>query len=119
MLDRLILKKKDFSEVKAFGVVHSGLTMQLITADRPSKYITRLTRGKELTIPTNVNKFGSEVLPAVVQIWQLKQQILNIRSIVMSSKNNDEQNNSQWLDACLENEDNFIIPITSNSTEYV
>lgn len=119
MLDRLILKKKDFSKLRSFEVVHSGLTMQFITADRPSRYITRITRGKELTIATNVDKFGSEVLPAVVLIWQLKQQILNIRSIVISSKNNGEQKNSQWLKTCLENNDNFIIPTTSNSTEYV
>ncbi|RCH79707.1 hypothetical protein CU098_003892 [Rhizopus stolonifer] len=81
MLDHLILKNNDFRGIKAFGIVHSGLTMQVITADRPHQYITRISRGKELRIPSNVEKFGTEVLPVLVQIWQLKQQILKIYRI--------------------------------------
>ncbi|KAI7905775.1 uncharacterized protein BX663DRAFT_468531 [Cokeromyces recurvatus] len=68
MLDHLILKNKDFIGMKAFGIIHSGLTMQLITADRPHRYITRISRGKELSIPSNVEKFGAKVLPVIIVV---------------------------------------------------
>ncbi|KAI8981451.1 hypothetical protein BDB01DRAFT_870112 [Pilobolus umbonatus] len=37
MLDHLIQKNKDFRGMKAFGTIHYGLTMQLMTADRPHR----------------------------------------------------------------------------------
>lgn len=46
MLDHLILKNKDFRGTKTVGIYLSLLTMQLITADRPHRYITRISRGK-------------------------------------------------------------------------
>ncbi|KAI7892566.1 uncharacterized protein EV154DRAFT_418417, partial [Mucor mucedo] len=117
MLDQLIIKNKDYKNIQSFGVVHSGLTMQLITADRPYQYITRITRGKELKIPSDVAKFGDSVLPVLVQVWQLKQHILNVQNKIMSPSNT-KHNDSHWLDDCLTKGDNYIIPQTSNSTEY-
>ncbi|KAI7896286.1 uncharacterized protein EV154DRAFT_260618 [Mucor mucedo] len=72
MLDQLILKNKDYKNIQLFGIVHSGLAVQLIAADRPHQYVTRITRGKELKIPSNIAKFGDDVLPVLVQVWQLK-----------------------------------------------
>ncbi|KAG2205704.1 hypothetical protein INT47_008061 [Mucor saturninus] len=87
MLDQLILKNKDYKNIQSFGIVHSRLTMQLITADRPYQYITRITRGKELKTPSDIATFGDSVLPVLVQVWQLKQHILNVQNKIMSPSN--------------------------------
>lgn len=71
MLDDLIIRNGDFKGLQTSGILYSGLIMQLITAYRPHRYVTRITRGKELRIPSSVEKFGAEVLLVLVQVWQV------------------------------------------------
>lgn len=72
MLDSQVSKKGLPEGLKAFGVLHCRLSIKTITADRPSKNVTRIIRGKELRIPSNLKNFGPEALPVIVQIWKLK-----------------------------------------------
>ncbi|KAI8367028.1 hypothetical protein EDC96DRAFT_544064 [Choanephora cucurbitarum] len=64
MLDLLVKENE--------GVVHSGLHMKVIRVDRPKGYITRITDGKALQVPTDITKFGENVLPVLVQVYCLK-----------------------------------------------
>lgn len=48
--------------MQTFGAVHSGLIMQLVIADRPYRYITIITRVKEIKAPCNTKKLDAKVL---------------------------------------------------------
>ncbi|KAI8645492.1 hypothetical protein BD408DRAFT_64706 [Parasitella parasitica] len=50
----------------------------LLHADRPSMYITRITHLKDHHIASDVASFGSTILPLLVLIWQVKQQIIKV-----------------------------------------
>ncbi|CEG65021.1 hypothetical protein RMATCC62417_01893 [Rhizopus microsporus] len=115
MLDRLVMKKKSHAGMEVVGVPHSGLTMQVMTADRLRQYITRISRGKELNIPCNIEKFGAEVLPVLVQAWQVKQKIARTRELSVTSANNEEKEDSSWLDTCLKGDGTtLVIPLTAD-----
>lgn len=63
--------------------------MKVITADRPKGYITRITDGKALQIPTDITKFGENFLPVLVQVKQLVRGVCqNIRLSQAASPNN-------------------------------
>ncbi|CAO3698033.1 hypothetical protein G6F70_003951 [Rhizopus microsporus] len=67
MLNRLVMKKKIHEGMEVVGFLRSDLAMKVIIADRPRPYVTRITRGKELSIPSSIEKFGAEVFPVLVQ----------------------------------------------------
>ncbi|KAL7324023.1 hypothetical protein PS15p_210597 [Mucor circinelloides] len=117
MLDMLIQEKQgDASNLCTFGVVHSGLHMQLISVDRPNGYTTRVNEGKPLRIPIDVESFGEKVLPILVQVYQLKQLVRGVYQKVRLSSTTS-LNNANWLDHCLNKRTRIIIPATSSSTE--
>ncbi|KAI9475403.1 MAG: hypothetical protein EXX96DRAFT_540005 [Benjaminiella poitrasii] len=81
MLDMLLQEKKgDASNLCTFGVVHSGLYMQVISVDRPNGYITRVNEGKPLQIPIDVGSFGEKALLILVQVYHLKQLVKSVIS---------------------------------------
>lgn len=90
--------------------------MKVIRADRPKGYITRITDGKALQIPTDITKFGENVLPVLVQVYCLK---LLVKDTFESVKkgNNKLTDDCNWLDHCLDKTPTIIIPATSISTE--
>ncbi|KAG2196029.1 hypothetical protein INT47_005365, partial [Mucor saturninus] len=92
---------------------------QQIIADKPSKYITRITRLNQLGFPSEVRLFGKQVLPLLVLIWQFKQLILKTQQHI-SHNQSSTRRKSDWLQTCLLNTTNAtIVPVTSTSTEYV
>ncbi|KAI8887139.1 hypothetical protein K501DRAFT_212528 [Backusella circina FSU 941] len=93
MLDMLLQEKQgDANNLCTFGVLHSGLYMQVISVDRPNGYITRVNEGKPLQIPIDVGSFGEKVLPILVQVYHLKQMVRsvyqNVRLSQTASPNN-------------------------------
>jgi hypothetical protein len=66
MLDSL-LKEINFDHrseaIRTVGFIHSGLSSTLIELDRPTKYISRVSRCKTLVISNFVDQFGPTVLP--------------------------------------------------------
>ncbi|ORE00816.1 hypothetical protein BCV72DRAFT_310613 [Rhizopus microsporus var. microsporus] len=90
MLDCLVMKKKVHEGVEAVGILHSDLAMQCI------------------------EKFGAEVFPVLVQVWQVKQKITRIRELIATLANNEEKEDSSWSDDCLkDNDDTLVIPLTA------
>jgi hypothetical protein len=50
--------------------------IEVIIADQPSRKATRIIRGKQLRIPSSIENPGPEALPVLVQIWKLKQEVI-------------------------------------------
>lgn len=90
--------------------------MQVISADRPNGYITRVNEGKPLQIPVDVGSFGEKVLPMLVQIYHMKQLVKGVYQKVRLSRISSP-NNADWLDHSLGKQSRLIIPATSSSTE--
>ncbi|KAI7857762.1 hypothetical protein BDC45DRAFT_532593 [Circinella umbellata] len=117
MLDILAKENKGgYSNLCTVGVVHSGLHMKVIIADRPKGYTTRIIDGKALQIPVDIISFGEKVLPILVQVYHLKVLVKNVFELV---RKNDKKitDDSDWLDHCLDKTPTNIIPVTSTSTE--
>lgn len=93
-----------------------GLHMKVIIADRPKGYITRISSCKNLQIPTDITSFGEQVLPILVQVYQLKVLVKKVYESVRKS-GSEPTNDCDWLDHCLDKAPTIIIPTTSLSTE--
>ncbi|CAO3698653.1 unnamed protein product [Rhizopus stolonifer] len=103
MLDDLIVyNKNDHTNLTVFGIYYAGLSLTLLVADRPSAYITRITHLKDHHIAIDVAFFGSTILPLLVLIWQVKQQIIKIKNNIASNQTQlNTSNSSDWLQSCL------------------
>lgn len=120
MLDALIRYNHDVhDDLAVFGVQHTGLTITFLAADRPSPYITRINHVTSKQISSNISLFGATVLPVVVLVWQIKQQVIMMKSKILASQSNQARQRSEWLQHCLDPEPQTAIPTTSSSTEFV
>lgn len=98
----------------------AGLSITLLAADRPTPYITRITKIKDLSISSDASHFTGSILPLIVLVWQFKQQILKMKNQVFFNKErNYPKDTSEWLNTCLNHDNVVIMPVTSTSTEYV
>ncbi|KAG0929241.1 hypothetical protein G6F57_012745 [Rhizopus arrhizus] len=117
MLDLLIERKQgDCDDLSTVGIVHSGLHLRVILADRPKGYVTRVTSYKELRLSTDITGFGEQVLPVLVQIYKIKTHVKKVYNLV-KEKSKNKANESDWLDNCIKNISGIITPVTSTSTE--
>lgn len=121
MLDCL-LKEINFDHrstaIRTVGFIHSGLSSTLIQLDRPTKYISRISRCKTLVISNYVSQFGPTVLPVILSTWVCSEVVKEVFEIV-SSKNeaNEDENDIAWLDNCLERSPLPNMPTTSSSSD--
>ncbi|KAI8991880.1 hypothetical protein BDF20DRAFT_846936 [Mycotypha africana] len=121
MLDKLVIStQNETNNLSVFGIQTAGLSITLLAADRPTSYLTRITKVKDLSIASNVSHFTGSILPLIVLVWQLKQQILKVKNQVCSfQKGNYPKDSSGWLNTCLNHENVIVVPATSTSTEYL
>ena len=106
--------------IKVFGIQHSGLSMSLFVANRPTQYITRITKVVKLSVSSDEAMFWNCILPLIDSIWMLKQNILQVNQAASYKAYNKKRNRnkSNWLQACFQKEDDMIMPIISISSEY-
>lgn len=84
ILDKLIIcNKNDHTNLTGLGIYYVGMPLTLSAADRPSTYITIITRLKDHSIGSDGAFFGSTILPLLVLVWQVKQQIIIIKNHVL------------------------------------
>lgn len=83
------------------GFLHSGLSSTMIELDRPTTYISRVSRSKAITISPSVSKFGSTVLPALLPTWVCREIVKEVLQIV-SSGDKVNSNDISWFEDCLE-----------------
>ncbi|KAG1460890.1 hypothetical protein G6F56_005843 [Rhizopus delemar] len=121
MLDKLVTSNQNESkDLSVFGIQTAGLSITLLAADKPTPYITRITKIKDLSISSDISHFTRSILPLIILIWQFKQQILKVKNQVFSNqKRNYSKDTSEWLNACLNHGNVVVMPVTSTSTEYV
>ncbi|CEG81738.1 hypothetical protein RMATCC62417_15900 [Rhizopus microsporus] len=98
------------------GFMHSGLSGTLIELDRPTKYISCISRSKALEISNSVTKSGSTVLPVILSTWVCCEIVKEVFEIISSSDEVDA-NNVTWFDNCLERTAFPNMPKTSTSSE--
>lgn len=55
--------------IRTIGILHSGLSCAMIELDRPTTYVSRVSRGQKIEISSKIEKFGSTVLPAILSSW--------------------------------------------------
>lgn len=80
---------------------HSGLSMIIFAADRPTQYITRIKKVEKLSVSSDETMFKDSVLPLIVTTWMLKQNILKTRQIVANYRNKKrDKRDSSWLQTC-------------------
>lgn len=94
MLDSLLLKVNDITQVQTVGFIHSGLQFYVIHADRPTKYITRMSKSRPYHISNDISEFGKSVLPAIYIAWVIKGIVARVDTLItkdISSKNNEDR----------------------------
>lgn len=88
----------------------------MIELDRPTTYISRVSRSKALEISNSVTKFGSTVLPVILSTWVCSEIVKEVFEII-SSNNEANENDVAWLDDCLERNSLPNMPTASASSE--
>lgn len=119
MLDHLLqeIKFDDRSTaIRTVGFIHSGLSGTLIELDRPTKYISRISRYNILKISNSVNQFGSTVLPVILSTWVCCEIVKDVFKIISQDKEANEDGISLF-DNFLERTPLPAMPTTSASPD--
>ncbi|KAG0747895.1 hypothetical protein G6F57_001719 [Rhizopus arrhizus] len=84
MID-VLLKEIDYDNrstaIRTVGILHSGLSCTMVELDRPTTYVSRVSRGKKIESNNKIEKFGSTVLPAILSSWvccEIVKDVLNV-----------------------------------------
>ncbi|KAI7894488.1 uncharacterized protein EV154DRAFT_498856 [Mucor mucedo] len=119
MLDCL-LQEINFDDrstaIRTVGFIHSGLSSTLIKLDRPTKYISRVSRCSTLKISSSVVQFGSTVLPVILSTWVCCEMVKEVFKIISQDKEVNEDDISLF-DNFLERTPLPAMPATSASSE--
>lgn len=102
--------------IRTVGFIHSGLSSTLIELDRPTKYISRISRCNTLKISNSVVQFGSTVLPVILSTWVCCEMVKEVFKIVSQDKEVNEDDISLF-DNFLERTPLPAMPTTSASSE--
>lgn len=116
MLDNLAMKSQTTNDIETVGFIHSGLQSFLVRADRPSPYITRLTRVRSIHISSDVSNFGHTVLPSLYSAW-LAREIVKRIQLLLASRAATNTADSSWLETYWTQSKPVFIPETSTSLE--
>jgi hypothetical protein len=121
VLDNLIMyNKNDHASLVVFGIQHAGRSLRLLAADRPSSYNTRITHIKDNHITSNAFFFRGNILPLLVLIWKVEQQIIKVKNLILSNQTQpNTSSSSDWLQDCLYKNADIIMPTTSTSERFV
>ncbi|KAG9299946.1 hypothetical protein G9A89_009674 [Geosiphon pyriformis] len=89
------MKEEKIRKLETIGFIHSGLTTVLLRLDSPAGFVSRISRTKSLSIPSDVAEFGSKMLPVILMAWKAKMIVTNVIRLVeqdeVDSKDEEEQ----------------------------
>lgn len=121
MLDNLALKTEFKNDIEVVGYLHSGLQSVLLRADRPTSYITRITRDRSVHISSNISEFGLTVLPSLYSAWLTREIVKRVSLLITSptASTNNKETDSSWLENYWNPSNSLpiIIPETSTSSD--
>ncbi|KAG2236271.1 hypothetical protein INT48_008631 [Thamnidium elegans] len=118
MLDYLLIKKDERTKIQTVGFIHSGLESFFMTADRPKKYITRITKSNQVHISNDISNFGATVLPAIYSAWIAKEVVKTVQAVLHECADRNDTEDSIWLDDYWDKErDKDATPETSTSND--
>ncbi|KAG0817507.1 hypothetical protein G6F16_001076 [Rhizopus arrhizus] len=88
MID-VLLKEIDYDNrstaIRTVGILHSGLSCTMVELDRPTTYVSRVSRGKKIESNNKIEKFGSTVLPAILSSWVCCEIVKDVLNVVRPS----------------------------------
>lgn len=88
MID-VLLKEIDYDNrstaIRTVGILHSGLSCTMVELDRPTTYVSRVSRGKKIESNNKIEKFGSMVLPAILSSWVCCEIVKDVLNVVVST----------------------------------
>ncbi|CAO3661210.1 unnamed protein product [Rhizopus stolonifer] len=86
MLDDLIETKPELTgSLQTVGFIHSGLSNTMLQVDRPTEYITRVTKHKIIEISHSIENFGATVLPSMLSAWMCAEIVNQVFQLFTSS----------------------------------
>ncbi|KAI9340358.1 hypothetical protein BD770DRAFT_372594 [Pilaira anomala] len=103
--------------IRTVGILHSGLSCTMVELDRPTTYVSRVSRSKKIEISNKIEKFGSTVLPAILSSWVCCEIVKDVLNVVVNTPHADNNDDFSWLDTCLERPLLPSMPATSSSSE--
>lgn len=116
MLDNLAMNIQTTADIEVVGFIHSGLQSFLVRADRPTPYVTRLTRVRSVHISSDVSNFGPTVLPSLYSAW-LAREIVKRVLLLPTSPAAINNADSSWLETYWMPCKPIFMPETSTSSE--
>ncbi|GAN09213.1 hypothetical protein MAM1_0250c08735 [Mucor ambiguus] len=99
MLDFLYLNypHAPIDRLETIGYIHAGLFSQVLRVDRPSPYITRITRLQPATISPHVSLFGASVLSCLHITYIVGQIVKYVQDICNDVATSSTSQDSSWL----------------------
>jgi hypothetical protein len=117
MLDALIEAKPEFGgSLQNVGFVQSGFSSTMVQVDRPTEYITRVTRHKTVGVSHVIENFGGTILPSMLSAWICTEIVNQVFQIFISLAEEGEEN-FFWMRNYLEKRKGSPVPTTSRSNE--
>ncbi|CAO3702545.1 unnamed protein product [Rhizopus stolonifer] len=114
MLDNLVTKSRTADGIETVGFIHSGLQSFLVRADRPTTYITRITRLRSIHISSDISNFGPTVLPSLYSAWIAKEIVKRVL-LLLTPPAATNTADSSWLETYFTPSQPILMPETSTS----
>lgn len=91
-----------------------------MVSSTPVSRITRINNLAEQDVSDDISLFGATIIPLLVLVWQIKHQVVKIKSrILLNQARVSADASSDWLQNCFNKPKDIVIPTTSISEEYV
>ncbi|KAG1455819.1 hypothetical protein G6F55_006853 [Rhizopus delemar] len=118
MLDDLIETKPELrGSLQTVGFIHSGLANTMLQVDRPTEYVTRVTRHKTIEISHSIENFGATILLSMLSAWICAEIVNQVFQLFTSSSEEAGEKEFSWMRNYLEKQKVLPMPATSRSTE--
>ncbi|GAN01509.1 hypothetical protein MAM1_0008d00942 [Mucor ambiguus] len=116
MLDNLAMNIQPIADIEVVGFVHSGLQSCLVRADRPTPYVTRITRARSVHISSDISNFGPSVLPSMYSAWLSREIVKRVLLLLSTSLTAVRDADSSWLETYWTSSKPSVMPETSTSS---
>ncbi|KAI9482854.1 MAG: hypothetical protein EXX96DRAFT_599565 [Benjaminiella poitrasii] len=116
MLNNIAMNIQAVADIEVVGFIHSGLQSCLIRADRPTSYVTRITRAYSVHISSDISNFGPSVLPAMHSAWLAREIVKRVSLLPPTSLTAVSNADSSWLETYWTPSRPSVMPKTSTSS---
>ncbi|KAG2194136.1 hypothetical protein INT47_004206 [Mucor saturninus] len=69
-------------QLRTVGFIHSGLNSLMISLDRPTMYVSRVTSHKSISIGTQISQFNS-LIPTIYSAWAYRKIVVEVMNMTI------------------------------------